>query len=581
MQTGWGQKPSTKGVNFLPKTKSDIKAALEQALTKSDTIYFDKGIYLLSPITIQNRKRLYLKFNETILIAAPGTSAKHLLNIEGVQELTLAGTVTFDGNYPAAKQTENFLQVTAPAADPRSCIFGDISVKRIALSGILLISADPTVKGYKKVSINSYTEINGLGCSSPGGRDIMYGFYIRGGHKVISINRILIRNDLSAWTSHDTLVNYKNFTVSAEVDPQNYPRPDSLYIGSLRATCGMSGFYIQAVSKVHLHEIIFDSTMRKPGVKDELAYKNITYKNYAYFKASWGAFKTPQAKWKIDRYVIKNTNPFLQREANFMMGLWFNTGTYGVVVDTFETDMPFSLGPDGEHPGVIAGHHTIHTMVLNLPQKPSSMISLGDGLTIGKLVLGKNHELPLALVNCTINEIEQLGDEQVVITMQQMNVFDSLTTETNRGTVINKCKAKNLKWQVYLRANSADYTGNRAPKGGYKYQFRNFSGNNYLQVFLIKDGKLQDLRNPEIAGAEWVGNFFSYVNVDMENCTFKHNSNDPGELTYALFDPAGNFRNGSKRKQPGKMPDVFSGNHFKNVRLYKPEHDETGTLINQ
>jgi hypothetical protein len=501
--------------------------------------------------------------------------SKQLINISGVENLSILGSVTFDGNHPAAEQKEFFLRITSPEKGGGVCKLGSLSMACIARSGVLLESSSANARGYDKITLQEYDDINGVGCGDLKGSDIITGFGIRGGHRTIIVDKIRIRNDDVNWTRGDTLPNYKNFSVSAEVDPDNYPRPDSLYIGSLQATCAASGFYTQAVSKIHLHEVIFDSSLRKPGVKDQDAYSNVRHKVYAFYKASWGSHKTPGSSFRVDKYVIRNTNPALLGAENFMVGLWFNTGTHGAVVDTLETDMPFALGPDGQYPGIVHGGHRIKTLILNQPSKPSFVQGL-EG-EIGKVILGKGQGAVIGLSACHIGEITQLGTGQVMFLMQQRNVYDSSATLPIHGLSVDKCTARNIKWQFYFHSDS--HGDGKQPSSGYAYKFHDFTGKNIMQVFVIRDGQMAEANKVSPGKDVWLRELSSCIHWDLKNAEFTHNSDYPGEMTYLFFGDDGAYRKSGGSLGSGPMKPVFHGNSIQNTRFYKPVEGDKGVRL--
>jgi hypothetical protein len=559
----------------------NISALISKALAQTDTLYFEKGVYELDPMVFLPRKKLYFHFSGTTLKAAKNSQCKTLLKFNEIEQLTLAGDFTLHGNYQQATQTENFMEIVAPPSGKGKLQIGRVAMEKVGRSGILVIASEAQKPGYQTVLVDRYSDINGIGWTALNGTDIIYGLHFRGGHKRIQVDDVRLRNDEVAWTKVDTLPNFKNFSVTAEVDAAQYPRPDSLIVGRLYASCAATGLYTQAVSHVYLKEIVFDSSLRRPGVPDAKAYENLKYKVYSFYKSSWGYNKVSESSFRVGKYVIKNTNPFLAKEENFMLGFWLNTGTYKAKIDTLETDMPISMTPDGQYDGQLFGEHTIKYLFLNVPAKPGTMINLGDGLEIDQLVLGPNMNVPIDITHVTIHELKQLGKQQNHFQLQQPNYRLDKKQYRNQGVFIENCRANNIKWQFYLRANEQELASPEKMTSGYQCTFKNFTGDHYLQIFLIKDGTLQDGNQPGLMDAAWTKQFFSYVSLNFENCSFIHNSTYPGEITYKLFDPAKKselivWKPNLKTKDPN-----FSGMRFMNVDFRNQAQDQQRIKFNR
>jgi hypothetical protein len=559
----------------------NITAVISKALAQTDTIYLDKGIYELDPIVIPTRKKLYLHFSGTTLKAAKNSRCITLLKFNEIEQLTLAGDFTLHGNYQQATQSENFMEIISPAAGKGQLVMGRVAMEQVGRSGILVISADAQKPGYQTVHVERYSDLNGIGWTALNGTDIIYGLHFRGGHKRIQVDDIRLRNDEVAWTKVDTFPNFKNFSVTAEVNAAQYPRPDSLIVGRLYASCAATGLYTQAVNHVYLKEIVFDSSLRRPGVPDDKAYEKLTYKVYSFYKSSWGNNKVSGSSFRVGKYVIKNTNSFLAKQENFMIGFWLNTGTYKAKIDTLETDMPISFTPDGQYEGQLFGEHTIKYLYLNIPNKPGTMINLGDGLEIDKLVLGPNMNVPIDITNVSIHELRQVGTQQNYFQIQQPNYSLDKKQYRIQGALIENCRANNIKWQFYLRANEKDLGSPEKMTNAYQCTMRNFTGDHYMQIFLIKDGTLQDGNQAGLMDARWTNQFLSYVSLNLENCSFIHNSTYPGEMTYKLFDPAKKsdpipWKPNLKVKDPN-----FTGMRFVNVDFRNQAQDQQRIKFNR
>lgn len=563
------------------KAGVNITQALKAALKATDTIYFDQGVFELDPIVIENKSRLRLVFNKTTLKAPKGSRAASLISIQQIPYLSLEGDLTLNGNFPDAIQTENFMQITAPVAVGSMLRMGKLRMERMGRSGVLVQPADALKQGYEKVFVQGYYDINGVGWNALNGTDIIYGLHFRGGHRFIHVDEVVMQNDQVAWTKVDSFPNFKNFSITAEVDPTQYPRPDSVYIGKIRAKYAATGFYTQAVTKLYIRDVEFDSSFRRPGVSDAKAYANVTYPVYSFFKSSWGSNKSPQSSFRIGRYLIKNTNPVLLKQENFMVGLWLNTGTYKGLIDTLDTDMPVSFSPDGQYDGQLNGEHRIKYFKIDIPEKPATAVSIGDGIQIDQLVLGTQLGVPLDLGICRIGSIKQLGNKQVLFVMQQPNYSLKNKGTLAEGTIVDQAVAKNIKWQFYWRGKSADLGKDLSAVDAYKYRFKNFTGDHYIQIFLVKDGALIDGNQAGLMEDSWTKWNFSYIDLDLEDCSFIHNSEYPGEITYKLFDPGKKASPIEWKPNKNGKNGNLNGMSFKNVQVRKNAQDKQGVVFNR
>jgi hypothetical protein len=530
---GFSQSKSQKIETYMSGGRN-ITEALKLAMASVDTLYFGQGVYELDSFIIENRKNIYWSFSNTTLKAASKSSVTSVLRFKNIENLTFIGKVVLNGNYPVSWQKENFLDIVSPSSGIGHCKLGDLFVLNNGRSGIQIMSADPMLYGYGKITVKSYHDINGNGCASIDGNDNIYGLHIRGGHKIIRVDEVELRHDKANWTNGDTLPGYKNFSVTAEVDPINYPRPDSLIVGKLHGHCAMSGLYVQAVTNVYLEQIVLDSMMRKPHMADDQAYKHIVYKNYAFLKASWSNFHVKSSSFRVKKFEVKNTNPYLQKEDNFMIGFWLNSGVVGAKIDSLITDVPIALSGDGQHPEVGEGRHTIDYLKLDVPAKPSTSIFLAFGIKINHLVFGDKHGLTVDIRDCEIKRITQIGSNQISISLQSDNVYSDKVNGSFNGAIIRNVESKNLKWQFYLRSKNGQ---NIIDRGIYRrYEFENFSGTNILQVFVIHEGASQDFSNKSVYKEKWVNDLFKGIVFRFSNCKWLAGSESEYTIYGDIFD---------------------------------------------
>jgi hypothetical protein len=168
-----------------------------------------------------------------------------------------------------------------------------------------------------------------------------------------------------------------------------------------------------------------------------------------------------------------------------------------------------------------------------------------------------------------------------VFTLQQPNYSLKSVGVLSEGTTVEQAAAKNIKWQFYWRGKSADLGKDLSTLDAYKYQFKKFTGDHFMQIFLVRDGALMDGNKAGLMDDNWTKWFLSNVDMDLEDCSIIHNSEYPGEMTYKIFDET--KRSAAIEWKPAKSSKQGSvnGMSFKNVQVRKNAQDKQGVVFNR
>lgn len=497
-----------KGVNidwFLPSTTwpGTINEALLQALATCERVNFGTKVYRIEPITITpkqsvNSKRIAFYFQNTTLQAKNGLNRVKVIQIEDISTLSLLGTLTLDGNAtnaqifnPLGQGGEAFLHIISPSNHPKSKLtIGSVTIRNMPMCGINVFTHnDEQDKGYDRISVKSFREINGFNHLNIQQDDFaIWGVNVRGAHRAVIIDSLYAQQDNEVWG--DALIEkpFYTFTFENQVDPAVHKRKDSLYIKNLYAKypCAIV-LYTQAPNHVRIDNYVMDGVLRKPGIADVEAYPMMLQKNLSWVgsKHTWTSYKSPKSSFYVKKLLIKNTNAVFMSESslNDMTGLWLNKGITGAVFDEVETDVRLKFYGDGFYFGfkdVPDGRHRVKTFISHIPSKRNYVQPLNADLTIDKLHLAKGAGVTFAMGNAKVGAITQETGTYAVFESRE-NKYKEVSTLYN-GFIVESCKASNILWKfnwIIAQQNVANAEG---VSTGERYEFKNFSGNNLLQT---------------------------------------------------------------------------------------------------
>ncbi len=494
------------GVNidwFLDNPSAPINEGLLWALAACDRVNFTAKTYIIAPIVITpkqlvNPRRLRLYFQNTVLKAQNGLNKIKVLHLEDIQELTLGGSLTLDGNTsnlkianPINEGGEAFLQITAPANNPKSRLtIGSITFRNIPMCAINIFTRDQERdSGYDRIRVKAFREINGFNCLNLQKDDFaVWGVNVRGAHRAVIIDSLYAQQDKEVWGDAPIEKPFYTFTFENQVDPIVHKRKDSLYVKHLyvKYSCAIV-LYTQAINNVRIDNYVMEDVLRKPGVADAAAYPNMLKKNLSWVgsKHTWTSYRSPKSSFHIKKMLVKNTNSAFMSESvmNEMTVLWLNKAITGAVFDEIETDVRLKLYGDGyyfNYPDVPDGRHRIGTFVCRIPAKKNYVQPLGSDLTIDRLHLAKGTGVTFAMGNCKIGAITQEVGTQATFESRE-NKFKNDIPLYN-GFIVESCKATDILWKFNWYIPQENFADLNKVSRGERYEFKNFSGNNFLQT---------------------------------------------------------------------------------------------------
>lgn len=494
------------GVNidwFIIGASAPVNEALLLALSVCDRVNFSAKTYMIAPITISpkqliNPKRASFYFQNTVLQAQKGLTRIKVLQFENIPELTLAGSLTLDGNTsnlnitnPFNEGGEAFLQIMAPANAPKSRLnIGSLTFRNMPMCAINIFTHDQERGiGYDRIRVKAFREINGFNCLNLQKDDFaVWGVNVRGAHRAVIIDSLYAQQDKEVWGDASIEKPFYTFTFENQVDPTVHKRKDSLYVKHLYAKypCAII-LYTQAVNNVRIDSYVMEDALRKPGVADAAAYPNMIKKSLSWVgsKHTWTSYRSPKSSFRVKKMLVKNTNSVFMSEAvlNEMTVLWLNKAITGAVFDEVETDVRLKLYGDGyyfNYPDVPDGRHRIGTFVCRIPAKKYYVQPLGSDLTIDKLHLAKGAGVTFAMGNCKIGAITQEAGTQVTFESRE-NKFKNDAPLYN-GFIVESCKATNILWKFNWYIQQQNFADANKVATGERYEFKNFSGNNFLQT---------------------------------------------------------------------------------------------------
>ncbi|MEZ4903942.1 MAG: hypothetical protein R2822_20440 [Spirosomataceae bacterium] len=347
-------------------------------------------------------------------------------------------------------------------------------------------------KGYDRVTVKAFREVNGfnhLNIQQEG--FAVWGVNIRGGHRAVLIDSLYAQQDNEPWGDAPIEKSFYTFTFENQVDPAVHQRKDSLYIKHLyaRYPCSLV-LYTQAVNKVRIDNYVMEGALRKPNKSDTEVYSTMLQKGISWIgsKHTWTSYKTPKSSFYVKKLLIKNTNPAFMNltSLNDMTGLWLNKGISGAVFDEIETDVRLKLYGDGYYfnlPHVPDGRHLIKRFVCRIPAKRNYVQPLNADLTIHQLHIAQGAGVTFTMENAKIRAISQEEGAYAVFGNRE-NKFKNVATLYN-GFIVEACQATNILWKFNWSISPQKLANEQAITAGERYEFCNFSGNNFVQTQTI------------------------------------------------------------------------------------------------
>jgi len=490
-------------IDWFLNNSSTINDALQKALLVAEKINFSNKIYQIEPFSINpaaliNPNRVVFYFNNSTIQTRSGTKCIKIIEIKDIPNLSLLGTLLLDGNAsktkisnPLQQNGEAFLQIVAPSNNVFSKLeIGTLSFQNMPICGITIDTHNNmSDMGYDRIVIKAFREINGFNQLNIQKDDFaIWGVNVRGAHRAVIIDSLYAQQDNEPWGDAPIEKPYYTFTFENQVDPSIHKRKDSLYVKNLYANYPCSiVFYTQAINHVLVDNYLIENALRKPNTNDAKAYPTMLQKNISWIgsKHTWTSYKSPNSSFQIKKLLIRNTNPAFMNESviNDITGLWLNKAITGAVIDEIETDVRLKFYGDGYYFGftdVPDGGTNIGKFTSNIPAKLNYVQPLNADLTIEKLHLTKKSGVTFAMGNAKIGAITQEEGSQAVFESRENRFKNSLNRYD--GFVVGSCQATNIIWRFNWSIAQQKLNDLNAITEGERYDFKNFSGNNYLQT---------------------------------------------------------------------------------------------------
>jgi hypothetical protein len=583
-----------KGVDidwFLDESATTINEALMAAMAVSERVNFGSKIYTIAPISIQsnvlfNPKKLILWFNNSVLQAQNNLKKVRVIDLNDIQNLTLGGTLTLDGNAsavsianPLAEGGEAFLHIIAPVNNPLSKLtVGSITIKNMPMCGVNIFTKNAEQDlGYGRITARALREINGFNHLNIRREDFaVWGINVRGAHKSILIDTLFCQQDNEPWGDSPVEKPFYAFTFENQIDPLVHRRKDSLYVKNIIAKFASSIiFFTQAINHILVDNYLIDSTLKKPNIPDIAAYPTLLQKKISWIgsKHSWTSYKSKKSSFRIRKLTVKDTNPVFMNDncANDMTALWLNKGIKGAVFDSIETDVRLKFHGDDYYFGytdVPTGFHSIGTFVSHIAAKANYVQPLNADISIEKLYLAHGTGVTFAMGNCSIKNITQEAGTKGVFESRE-NYYNKNNSHKN-GFSVESCQATDILWKfnwLITNQNTADSSAM-----GERYTFKNFSGNNYLQTFttiINSNGSstyMTALRYDNEAGLRAsMQRFLRFVRFDWQNVTMRLADTSSNDLTQRYF----SVTNPTARKSDANQSIILLQSSFTNCKIIK------------
>lgn len=553
------------GVNidwFLSSSATITQEAFEAALQACERVNFSAKTYQIGPIVIRPQllarpQRLKLYFQNTTLQASNDFLRANVIRIEDIPELGLMGNLTLLGNAKNIKigskvseAGEAFLHIVAPANYPNARLeIGSITIRNTPMCGINIFTHnDGKDTGYDRIMVKAFREINGFnGWNIQQDDFAIWGVNVRGAHRAVIIDSLYAQQDNEPWGDAPIEKPFYTFTFENQVDPTVHKRKDSLYIKHLYAQnpCAMV-LYTQAINHVLVDNYVIDGALRKPKVADEKAYPTMLRTNLSWVgsKHTWTSYKSPNSSFRIKKLLIKNTNPVFMSESSVsdITGLWLNKAIIGAVFEEIETDVRLKFYGDGFYsnfPDVPDGRHRVGTFVSRIPAKRNYVQPLGADLTIDNLRIARGAGVKYAMGNAKIGAITQENGSKAVFENRE-NKFKNQSPLYD-GFIVESCQATDIVWKFNWDVRPQDLTNDENVKTGERYEFKNFTGNNFLQTnttVTAANGSSVYVSafkyDADASVRTAVQKFAQFVEFNWSNVTMKLSDASPSDLTRRL-----------------------------------------------
>lgn len=304
--------------------------------------------------------------------------------------------------------------------------------------------------------------------------------------------------------------------------------------------------YTQAINHVLVDNYVIDGALRKPKVADEKAYPTMLRTNLSWVgsKHTWTSYKSPNSSFRIKKLLIKNTNPVFMSESSVsdITGLWLNKAMIGAVFEEIETDVRLKFYGDGFYsnfPDVPDGRHRVGTFVSRIPAKRNYVQPLGADLTIDNLRIARGAGVKYAMGNAKIGAITQENGSKAVFENRE-NKFKNQSPLYD-GFIVESCQATDIVWKFNWDVRPQDLTNDENVKTGERYEFKNFTGNNFLQTnttVTAANGSSVYVSafkyDADASVRTAVQKFAQFVEFNWSNITMKLSDASPSDLTRRL-----------------------------------------------
>jgi hypothetical protein len=550
-----------KGVNidwFIDSSAATINEALLAAMAVSERINFGQKHYVIAPITIRsqsllNPKKLVLWFNNSTLQAQNNLKRVRVIDIDEIQNLTIGGTLTLNGNAaglaianPMTEGGEAFLHITAPTNTPLSRLqMGSVTIINMPMCGVNIFTKNAEQDlGYGRITARALREVNGFNHLNIRREDFaVWGVNVRGAHRAVVIDTLYTRQDKEPWGDSPIEKPFYVFTFENQIDPLVHRRKDSLYIKNIRAEFPCSiVFFTQAVNHILVDNYLITNALKKPNTPDTEAYPILLQKKVSWIgsKHSWTSYRSKKSSFRIRKLTVQGTNPAFMSQncSNDITALWLNKGIKGAVFDSIETDVRLKFHGDDYYFGytdVPAGFHRIGSFVSHIPAKANYVQPLNADIHLEKLHLGQGSGVTFAMGNCSITSITQEAGTKGIFESRE-NKYHKNTIHAN-GFSVQSCQATDILWKFnwfITNQNTAD-----SCVMGERYEFKNFSGNNYVQTYTNianADGSWVYITAQRydaeamLRGA--IQRFLRFVYLDWQNVTMHLADHSANDLTH-------------------------------------------------
>ncbi|MFN4145158.1 MAG: hypothetical protein ACK4GN_04985 [Runella sp.] len=550
-------------IEWFLRGAGTINEALLGAVSASEKVNFGAKVYEIAPLSITarnllNRQRLHLHFRNTTLRTQNKQTKARILQISDVAQLTFSGVLTLDGNTSQQKITnplgqagEAFLHIVAPTNRQGSFLkMGRITFTNMPMCSMNIFTHnDQQDIGYERIEAMAWREINGFNGLNVQRRDFpIWGVNVRGAHRVVAIDSLYARQDRAVWGDAPIEKPFYTFTFENQADPRANKRKDSVYIKNLYAEypCAMI-LYTQAPNHVLVENYVMRNVLRKPNVPDARAYPTMlrTGVSWVGSKHTWTSYHSPNSSFRIKKMLIENTNPLFMNESaiNDITGLWLNKGMVGAILDSVATDVRLKLYGDGHYFGmtdVEDGRHEIGYFMCKIPSKRNYVQPLNADLTVRHLHIARESGVTFTMENARLRRITQEEGSKVVFESRP-NRFKDTATRHN-GFIVEACQATNITWRFSWYIMSQDFLNIEKVNQGERYEFRNFSGNNFLQTsttFTLPNGTSTYVSAFRYDGdanvRSGVQRFLQFVEFDWTNVTFRLTDISPSDFAQRLW----------------------------------------------